>query len=160
MKNSGAVGRSELALERRQKAWALRLQGLSVRAIADVLNVSHTAVEKMLQRTISELHRSELGDADSARLLELERLDVLQASLWQGIMEGNVPAVAQVIAISARRAKLLGLDAPIKSALTNVKGDGDIGNSIAAAATALNSRLADLITAAATDEDTKLPDND
>ena len=46
--------------------------------------------------------------------MELERLSALDAAHWDKAMQGNGEATDRVLRIMERRAKLLGLDAPIK----------------------------------------------
>jgi hypothetical protein len=47
--------------------------------------------------------------------MELERLDAMTSGLWPGIQEGSAANVSAGVRVSERRAKLLGLDAPIAS---------------------------------------------
>jgi len=47
------------------------------------------------------------------RALELERCDRLQAAVWPAATQGDVAAVAAVLRIMERRARYLGLDAPV-----------------------------------------------
>jgi len=42
--------------------------------------------------------------------LELERLDAMQAAIWDDAMNGHLGAIDRVLKIMERRAKLLGLD--------------------------------------------------
>jgi len=97
------------AVARQKEALELRLQGLSYAAIAAKLNykspqAAHNAVMSAIKRTLRE-------PADAVRRLECERLDALQAALWQKLHED--PAVAdRILRVMERRARLLGLDAP------------------------------------------------
>ena len=52
--------------------------------------------------------------ADDLRALELARLDRLQLAHWQKAAAGDAAATHTVLKIMERRAKLLGLDAPIR----------------------------------------------
>jgi len=45
--------------------------------------------------------------------LELERLDALQAGLWDKAVAGDFQAVDRALAILTRRSRLLGLDVPV-----------------------------------------------
>lgn len=74
----------------------------------------------------TELKRlnSEMSDnAKEVRRLELERLDVLQDTLWPLAIGGNLAAIDRILRIAQRRAELLGLDAPTKIAPTDPTGD-------------------------------------
>jgi hypothetical protein len=51
-----------------------------------------------------------LAFSSELRVLELERLDRLQASMWDAALEGDIPAVDRVLKVIAARVRLLGLD--------------------------------------------------
>jgi Family of unknown function (DUF5681) len=51
-------------------------------------------------------------DPDETRRLELHRLDLMAAGLWDRASRGDGAAVAQMLKIMALRAKLLGIEAP------------------------------------------------
>ena len=55
--------------------------------------------------------------------LELERLDALTLAAWPRARAGDDRAIRVVLRIMQRRAKLLGLDAPLKSATTSQRQD-------------------------------------
>jgi hypothetical protein len=52
---------------------------------------------------------------ETTRAIELERTDVMTAGLWPAVEKGDPKAVAAAIRVSERRARLLGLDAPLQS---------------------------------------------
>jgi hypothetical protein len=56
--------------------------------------------------------------ADDVRKLELERLDRLTMALWKRAQSGEAEAIDRVLKLMDRRAKLLGLDAPVLSNAT------------------------------------------
>jgi hypothetical protein len=58
------------------------------------------------------------------RELELDRLDILQRTYWQPAVNGNLRAADFVLRVIDKRAKLLGLDAPIKVQAEVVTYDG------------------------------------
>ena len=49
---------------------------------------------------------------DEYRALEIQRLDALQAGLWEQATAGDVKAVLAVLRIVQQRSRLLGLDRP------------------------------------------------
>jgi len=61
--------------------------------------------------------------AEHLRELENQRLDELQASLWDKALAGVLPAADRILRIMERRAKLNGLDAPQKIAPTDPTGE-------------------------------------
>lgn len=69
---------------------------------------AHDAVKRALDSIIRE-------PADSLRVLDLERLDVLWQIQYLNAQAGDVQAMAACMKIMERRARLLGLDAPIKT---------------------------------------------
>lgn len=105
--------------ERRARALELRKAGFSYRKIAEKLSVSHVQaradIEAELKLLAEELHES----ADELRQIELERLDMLTRGLEPFAAVGETKAVNSFIKVMERRAKLLGLDAPIRTDVTS-----------------------------------------
>ncbi len=103
-------------------ALALRRAGASFREIASQLGCSSTsafrAVSRVLDRTMVELGES----AAVLRAMELERLDALLAAVWPAAVAGDLPSVAMALRVAERRARLLGLDAPVRQELTGADG--------------------------------------
>jgi len=108
------------AAKKQVAALALRLEGVSFRQIALELKYkgpsgAHQAVDSALERTIHE-------PAEAVRALELERLDQLQIMAYKrATVAGDVPAAGLVLKIMERRAKLLGIDAPIVYDLEDIR---------------------------------------
>lgn len=105
------------AHDKQQKALELRKAGVSYAAIAKQLGYrgpsgAHAAVAAALKKTLQE-------PADEVRTLELERLDAMLLAIWRQVKEGNHGAIDRALRILERRAKLLGLDAPVKQDITS-----------------------------------------
>lgn len=101
------------AAERQRAALALRKAGHDYDEIAARLGYrgrsgAYQAVMTALKRTVQE-------PSEDVRRLEVARLDALLAGLWDAACAGKWLAVDRVLSIMARRAALLGLDAPAKS---------------------------------------------
>jgi hypothetical protein len=105
--------------ERRRQALDLRKRGLTYPQIAKAMSVSLGTAHKLVQTAISDIPK-EL--AEDVRLLELERLDRMLAGMWPKAIAGDPKAVAAAVKIMDRRAKYLGIDAPIKAELTGKDG--------------------------------------
>lgn len=108
-------------------ALELRKQGKSYRQIAIAIGrskgLAHRWVGEMLLETLQE-------PANELRTLELERLDALSDALWPLIVKEmpddvadedradyrpSLKAVDSILRVMERRAKLLGLDAPVRT---------------------------------------------
>jgi hypothetical protein len=61
-------------------------------------------------------------DADKVRTLELARLDAMLAGMWPGAIAGDGHAVDACLKLMDRRARYLGLDAPVKITKTDADG--------------------------------------
>lgn len=111
-----------LTLQRQQAALELRRAGQDYREIARKLGCGKTAAHRLVTDAMQECRDQIAGDADELRTEELSRLDGMLAGLWQDARKGDVAAVDRVLKISERRAKLLGLDAPVRLAHTGNDG--------------------------------------
>ena len=113
-------------LDREAECLRLRRGGLTLDEIAKRVGYANPgSVHKALERANARIIRE---DVDEIRNLEGERLDLLQAANWGNAMRGDVPAGALVLRVMERRAKLLGLDMPIRvqQEVTVWNGDGDL----------------------------------
>lgn len=77
---------------------------------------------------LDRLNTQNLEAAAEISRLEQESLDQMQASVWAQALSGHMGALDRVLRIMERRARLLGLDAPTKTALQNP--DGSALNSV------------------------------
>lgn len=102
------------ASARQVAAVTLRFQGRAFQEIADELGYSgRAAAYKAVQRGLADLPPVE--HRDSLRQLEAMRLDALQAAAWPAAMTGDSEGVRTVLKVMERRARLFGLDAPVKT---------------------------------------------
>lgn len=100
-----------ITAERRAKALDLRLQGKGYAAIAAELGISTKGAHKAVQSAIARKLPQE--SVDEARRVELSRLDEAFERVRAAIVGGDLDAVDKLVKLSARRAKFLGLDAPV-----------------------------------------------
>lgn len=109
--------------ERRAKALDYRKAGLSYRAIGIKLDISHEQARQDIEAELKALAAARQDSAEELRQLELERCDMLFKGLEPMAAIGNPGAVNSFLRVMERRAKLLGLDAPVKA---DVKTDGQL----------------------------------
>jgi hypothetical protein len=99
----------------------LRHEGYVWREIAVMVDMSIAGVVKAYKRALT---RHPIAAIDEHRELELDRLDNLQRTYWQPAVAGNLRAADFVLRVIDKRAKLLGLDAPLKVQAEVVTYDG------------------------------------
>ena len=101
----------------------LRRGGLTWDLIAERVgygsaSAAHAAYQRAAKRAVYE-------DVDAIRQVEGERLDLMQSAVWGKALQGDLPAIQTLIRIMERRAKLLGLDQPIRQQIEVTNYDGD-----------------------------------
>jgi predicted DNA binding protein len=110
-------------MQREEEAVKLRIAGKTMQEIADALGISKPAVlyriDKAIARSLAIPEREQL------RSIELARLEVMHKAVWEKAAKGNRNAIADVLRIMERRAKLCGLDI-----LRVSVGDADIDDLI------------------------------
>lgn len=106
--------RSARQRARRIEAVSLRQAGLTYEQIGDRLDISAQGAADLVNRT---LERAENESANEMRQLEAARLDRAQAAIWSRVLEGDTKAIDVFLRISARRARLFGLEAPTQIAV-------------------------------------------
>jgi hypothetical protein len=134
--------RNALAREQRlEKVATLRIEGHSLRAIAKQIGGSlaqtHADVQEALERTVDRTNNAIAIE----RALSLQRIDLAIKGVMSRVKKGDDAAITSLTRLDARRAKLLGLDVPIKAELTGPDG-GAIP--IVAPTSQLESKLDDL----------------
>lgn len=100
------------AAMKQRRALELRIAGHTFEEIASELGYTYPsgakkAVDTALFKTLKE-------PAERLRDLEVARMDVMLKSLWPDVLAGKARSVEVAIKVLERRAKLLGLDAPLK----------------------------------------------
>lgn len=112
MSKQRASPRTVLAETRRQQAFALRVGGATYRQIAATVGVSpHHAMRMVIDRLDETRARTQV-DVERLRELEAARMEGVIMALWP---KRHQPGeAARIIHASERRARLYGLDAPLK----------------------------------------------
>ena len=75
-----------------------------------------------VRRVLEKLNRDCQHDVAEIRRLELERVDVAMAAIWRSVRAGHLAAIDRFVKLSARRARLAGLDMPTD---VDIKSGGD-----------------------------------
>jgi hypothetical protein len=100
-----------------EKAVELRAEGMSYPDIARELKYnSRQAAHDAVNRALKEMFREPL---EAMIQLDMERLDRMWTVHFLNAQAGDVNALSACMRIMERRARLLGLDAPAKTAATS-----------------------------------------
>jgi len=109
--------------ERRKEAAKLRVQGLGLLEIAERLGVSTSTAWSDIESVLDEWRCEAVADIGRLRQLEVAKLDELWHSLFsRAVDDRDEKAVDRLIRLAERRAKLLGLDAPVRSEVSGPDG--------------------------------------
>lgn len=96
----------------RVKALELRIAGASYRQIATTLAIAASTAHDYVTGGVADLEEHSLVLKDEYRKLELARLDALLLGLWP--KRTDVRTHDSILRNMERRARLLGLDAPVR----------------------------------------------
>lgn len=105
--------------EQQIKAYEGKIAGKSFRAIGEELGCSHVWARELVER---EIEARKWPVVEKWREVELARLETMHQALWNlvikaaeaGDLSGILAVMDRIEKFGARRAKLLGLDAPIQ----------------------------------------------
>jgi len=123
MPNHNAAVPSPELVDKEIKVLELRRAGLTWQRIAEETGYAdHTGAYAAYKRAIK---RTMQQPADELREAELDRIDRLQLALWPKAMKGDNASVNTIVRLMERRARLLGLDLPIKIQQDITTWDGD-----------------------------------
>lgn len=109
------------AIEEKQlSALEYRKMGYTYAQIAEALGYkspqgAHEAVKSALLKIIKE-------PAQDVLALEVERLDALFSKPYQNALAGDLQALGACLSVMARKARLLGLDAPVRQEVSGAGG--------------------------------------
>jgi hypothetical protein len=117
-RTTNSVGRAK-AVDVRLRVLEMRKAGATFEAIGREFGRSKQWAYAHFQKSLAATYQV---PADEVRKLEAERLDRLQMALWPGALAGDDKKIGRVLQVMERRAKLLGLDAPVKQEVTGTDG--------------------------------------
>ena len=98
---------------RRSQVAHFYLAGYTYQQLAEALDVSRRTIASDLAAIREEWVESAREDIGKLKGLQNRRLDVALRSIWGEVLKGDLRAINGFIKIEDRRAKLLGLDAPV-----------------------------------------------
>ena len=130
MPNHNAAVPSPELVDKEVKVLELRRAGLTWQRIAEETGYAdHTGAYAAYKRAIK---RTMQQPADELREAELDRVDRLQLALWPKAIKGDNASINTIIRLMERRARLLGLDTPIKiqQDITTWTGDDSIDRAV------------------------------
>lgn len=116
--------------ERESRAVDLHKAGYTLERIAEQLGYADVSGA---WRAIDRYYERIKAQADEhKRAVELERLDRLQVAVWNRALKGDDRAIATVLRLMERRAKLLGLDEAqkIQAQVVTIDGNRDVDEDI------------------------------
>jgi len=111
------------------QAVQLRSLGHTYDEIAQQLGLAtRGSAWKVVQRALTRIPAESV---EEMRLLEGARLDAMTAAIWPTAVTGDEKAIALMLRIMERRAKLFGLDAPVRmQTLVDVPYSGDVDQEV------------------------------
>jgi Homeodomain-like domain len=110
-KSVGSKARVQTMTDSHWKAIELRAAGASYREIGAALGVTHVTARNWVLTAVDEVKYEQ---AETMRKVEGTSLDRLQRAMWPEAIQGDAKAAMAVLRIMERRARLFGLDAPVK----------------------------------------------
>jgi hypothetical protein len=108
-----AAGEIANVIETRALAMDLRRQGKSYPEIAAELGISVHSARGHVTAELNALRHYTIEDAHEVREVEIQRIDKMLQGIWGAAEDGDPDAIATVLKLMERRAKMLGLDAPV-----------------------------------------------
>lgn len=117
-------------LEKEAEVLRLRRAGLTFDMIAKRMGYSHASGAQKAYANACK--RIVYAEVEEVRKEEQDRLDIAQAAIWAGVVQGDIPSITALIRIMERRARLLGLDMPtrVQQEVTVWNGDSDLDREI------------------------------
>jgi hypothetical protein len=96
---------------RRLQAVELRRAGATFEQIGQALGCTRMRAWQLVAEEMARLNKERTEAAEGLLALECDRLDALHLVLWPKAMKGDLDAIDRLIKLSARRCRMLGLDA-------------------------------------------------
>lgn len=117
-------------LEKEAEVIRLRRAGMTFDMIAQ--RVGYADPSGAQKAYVTACKRIVYSEVDAVRREEQDRLDIAQTAIWSGVLRGDIPSINSLLKIMERRAKLLGLDMPVRvqQEVTVWNGDSNLDREI------------------------------
>src|SRR5262245_29761069 len=112
------------AAETKRQVIELRRAGHAFVEIADQVGISRQRAHQIVRDHLAETNRLSSETIEQYRQQELDRLDQMQAAIWDKAQAGELKAVEVLVKIAQFRSRLLGLEAPKRVDTTFRSMDG------------------------------------
>lgn len=114
-------------LDRQLKVAQLRLRGVTdQQQIAAEMRVSPSTICRDFAELDARFREQATQDIVAAKGLDLARTDALIMAIWDAATAGSLDAIDRIDKLLARRAKILGLDAPKRiDATLDIRDEAD-----------------------------------
>ena len=109
-------------LKHQELALELRRAGYSYDSIGRKIGLSKSRAHALVQMGLDEVRQQIAAAVDNLRAEEVSRLDGMLAKIYPKASRGDVAAIDRVLKIGERRAKLLGIEAPMRIETTGKDG--------------------------------------
>src|SRR5262245_35775050 len=109
---SKTSGRRLKAAETKRQVIELRRAGHAFVEIAHQVGISRQRAHQIVRDYLTETNRFSEGTIEDYRQQELDRLDQMQAAIWDKAQAGELKAIEVLVKIAQFRSRLLGLEAP------------------------------------------------
>ena len=125
MSENNVIKLDEVAFEKEREVVKYRQGGLTFDQIAIKMGYSHpSGAHAAFKRAMERTRTNAL--AEEGRELHRIRLETALTAIWDRVLKGDLRAIAMMLRILERDAKLYGLDAPVKSETEVTTYDGDL----------------------------------
>jgi orotate phosphoribosyltransferase-like protein len=120
----------EQKIDLQNRAWELRVAGMTQMQIGTRLNISQSVVSRLLASAREDAITATKDIAGDATTEQIARLDRMLLALWEKVRNGNERAVEAALRVEERRAKLLGLDAATRKAVDLTTGGAPLAYTV------------------------------
>jgi len=115
LNNSPTAPKMATSAQRRVQALELRKAGYTYEQIGVDLGISTSMAYKHVVKALRIIHDKTSEATEELRTLEVQRIDRLFEVMYKKAEKGDHNAIDRCLRLMERRAKLLGLDAPMNA---------------------------------------------